>query len=399
MTAVTATAPARPAGSAAPLPSDLAPVEALIARELLPRVLDIDLKAEYPQAFLQQLGALGGFGGVVAPEHGGHGAGLWHTLQVMEAVSRHCLSTGFLVWCQTACARYIQLSDNDAAKARWLPAIARGERLAGTGLSNTMKSADGIEPFRLKARRVEGGFEIDGVLPWVSNLGEDHVFVTGCPAEGGSDLVFFVVDCQAEGVRVVECAQFTALDGTRTLACHFKRHFVPDADVLAPPAESAAYLRRIKPGMILAQMGMGLGLVAGCAALMHEANRTLAHVNRFLDDQVGDIEAPLAAARAQTQALAEALQADPMRPAPLETVLEVLRLRAAGGELSLRAANAAMLHQGAKGYLRRNAAQRRLREAYFVAIVTPAIKHLRKEIARLEGVRAETPAVPAALAA
>jgi hypothetical protein len=32
----------------------------------------------------------------------------------------------------------------------------------------------------------------------------------------------------------------------------------------------------------------------------------------------------------------------------------------------------------------RSPAQRRLREAYFIAIVTPATKHLRKEIARLE---------------
>ena len=39
-----------------------------------------------------------------------------------------------------------------------------------------------------------------------------------------------------------------------------------------------------------------------------------------------------------------------------------------------------MLHLGAKGYLSNNAAQRRLREAYFIAIVTPAIKHLRKEL-------------------
>ena len=57
-------------------------------------------------------------------------------------------------------------------------------------------------------------------------------------------------------------------------------------------------------------------------------------------------------------------------------ILQILKLRLAGGELSLRAAHSAMLHQGAKGYL--------LRKAYFVAIVTPAIKHLRKEIARIE---------------
>lgn|GEM_PF-5055812 len=41
-------------------------------------------------------------------------------------------------------------------------------------------------------------------------------------------------------------------------------------------------------------------------------------------------------------------------------------------------------HLGAKGYLLNNAAQRRLREAYFIAIVTPATKHLRKELAEME---------------
>ena len=49
-------------------------------------------------------------------------------------------------------------------------------------------------------------------------------------------------------------------------------------------------------------------------------------------------------------------------------------------EFSLQAGNAAMMHLSAKGYLSNNAAQRRLREAYFIAIVTPAIKHLRKEL-------------------
>jgi hypothetical protein len=65
-------------------------------------------------------------------------------------------------------------------------------------------------------------------------------------------------------------------------------------------------------------------------------------------------------------------------------VLDILRLRLAGGEYSLKAANAAMLHMGAKGYLQKSPAQRRLREAYFIAIVTPATKHLRREIARIE---------------
>ena len=67
-----------------------------------------------------------------------------------------------------------------------------------------------------------------------------------------------------------------------------------------------------------------------------------------------------------------------------EQRLQVLKLRLAASELALRAAQSAALHAGAKGYQVRHAAQRRTREAMFVAIVTPAIKHLRKEIHLLE---------------
>jgi alkylation response protein AidB-like acyl-CoA dehydrogenase len=299
---------------------------------------------------------------------------------VMEEVAKTCLSTGFLVWCQTAAARYIQMSDNEAAKRGLLPRLTTGELLAGTGLSNTMKSCDEIEEYRLTAKRVPGGYAVNGVLPWVSNLGPDHIFVTGCPVEGEKGLAFVVVDCAAPDFKLVECAHFVALDGTRTLACHFKDTFIPEARVLAHPDQSAAYLRRIKPGMILAQMGMGLGLIDACAEMMRQSNRTHAHVNAFLDDQVGDIDAALAGARDASSTLAAKLDADPVA----EIVLDILKLRLAGGELSLRAANAALLHMGAKGYLMRSPAQRRLREAYFIAIVTPATKHLRKEIARLE---------------
>ncbi|PKO48556.1 MAG: acyl-CoA dehydrogenase [Betaproteobacteria bacterium HGW-Betaproteobacteria-4] len=362
----------------------LAAVREVIAAQLKPKVLDIDLKAEYPEEFLRALGRAGGFRGAVGAEFGGNDLGLKHVVQVMEEVSKECMSSGFLVWCQTACARYIQLSDNAWVKKEFLPRIAAGELLVGTGLSNTIKSCDNIEEYRLSAKRVEGGYIVNGVLPWVSNLGPDHYFTTGCPVrneDGSNDgLVFILVDCQQAGFKLVDCAHFIGLDGTRTLACQFKEVFIPDNMVLARPDESAAYVKRIKPGMILSQMGMGLGLIDACGKLMAQSNRTLAHVNQYLDDQFEDIESALEEGRAATYALADEVQ----HGTGADRTLDILKLRLAGGELSVRAAHAAMLHQGAKGYLVRNAAQRRLREAYFVAIVTPATKHLRREIARIE---------------
>lgn len=377
-------APAKACGQtpAADTADHLAAVRSLIAGSLVPKTLDVDLKAEYPEEFLRALGKLGGFRGSVAPEFGGNGLGMRHVVQVMEEVAKECLSSAFLVWCQTACARYIQMSNNEWLKKQFLPRIASGELLAGTGLSNTVKSCDTIEDFRLSAKRVEAGYIINGVLPWVSNLGPTHVFTTGCPVAGeDGKLVFVLVDCTQAGFKLVDCAHFVGLDGTRTLACHFKEVFVPDSMVLAHPSESVEFVKRIKPAMIHVQMGMGLGLIDACCKMMHQSNRTLAHVNQYLDDQVGEIEEILAGARKATYEIADELSEGPAS----ERTLDILKLRLAGGELSLRAAHAAMLHQGAKGYLVRNPAQRRLREAYFIAIVTPATKHLRREIARIEG--------------
>ena len=66
-----------------------------------------------------------------------------------------------------------------------------------------------------------------------------------------------------------------------------------------------------------------------------------------------------------------------------EFFIDVLNARTEGAELCLRASQSALMHQGARGYLMNSDVQRRVREAQFVAIVTPAIKHLRKEIASL----------------
>lgn len=108
---------------------------------------------------------------------------------------------------------------------------------------------------------------------------------------------------------------------------------------------------------------------------MERANQRLAHVNCYLDEQSEDLATELEIARLKTFALADEISE---QQEPLETNLlkKVIQARTAASELSLRAASSAMLHVGARGYLYGCKAERKLREAYFVAIVTPALKQL-----------------------
>ena len=64
-------------------------------------------------------------------------------------------------------------------------------------------------------------------------------------------------------------------------------------------------------------------------------------------------------------------------------VVQALQARLDAGELSMSAAQACMLNGGARAYAEKSNQNRKLRESYFVGVVTPATKHLKKEIARL----------------
>jgi alkylation response protein AidB-like acyl-CoA dehydrogenase len=348
----------------------VARVRALADQELAPIAVRIDRDGHYPAAFLHAAGAAGAFDPVAAGDLGA-------AIEVIGDVSEVCLATGFLAWCQSALVWYLRNSPSTLARETWLARAASATLLGGTGLSNPMKSFFGIERLRLKARRAGDGYVVDGALPWVSNLGQGHVFGTIAERVEDGRCIFFLAECGAPGVEIKPSGPFIALEGTATYAVRFRNAPIPAANVLADPIDT--YLPRIRAGFILLQCGMGLGLIRDCIAIMREVEPALGHVNRFLPVQPDALEEELAAFAAEAAALAE----DPFDPSR-EHWRRVIALRLAAGEAALKAAQAAMLHAGARGYLASARPQRRLREAQFVAIVTPATKQLRKMLHDLD---------------
>lgn len=357
--------------------TQLAEIRHIVNTDLVPLVGTIDADGTYPEAVIRALGGAGAYSA-----HVGGAAGtmpdLWTAIEAMSIAGEHCLSTAFCMWCQDALGWYIHASDNEELKADLGQRVARGEALGGTALSNPMKAFYGIERMRLKGRRVDGGYEVKGLLPWVSNLGPDHYFGAIFEVENGTGgHVMAVLDCSAPGMKITQNDNFVALDGTRTFAVQVRDVFVPDKMLLADPLD--AYLQRIRAGFILLQAGMAFGLIRGCIKLMQQVKGSLGHVNQYLEKQPEDFEVLLA----QLETVVEELCRTPFSKDPAY-FRKVVEARLAAGEASVEAAHYAMLHQGARGYVAQGAAQRRLREAYFVAIVTPATKQLRKMLAEIE---------------
>ncbi len=357
------------------LASDLVQqVGAYVGAKLAPLAGRIDDDGVYPGEVLRGLGAAGAFSPHLAAHTTLDKPSLGAAIAAMAAVGATCMSTAFCGWCQDACGWYLENSSNIGLREALQPGIAAGELLGGTGLSNPVKALSGIERFKLRAQRVPGGYTVSGVLPWVSNLGDGHWF--GTVFEDAADpthRIMAMVRCGQPGVEIKQNARFIALEGTGTYSVLFRRAFIADDMLLADPLGDM--VRRIKPGFILLQTGMGAGVIQACIDLMHEANVGLAATNAYLPRQVGDFEAELGSLRAEIDWLA----ATPLDGSP-DYVRAVLTARLRCSELALDASQAALLHHGARGYLEGSAVSRRLRESYFVAIITPSIKHLRQEL-------------------
>lgn len=356
----------------------LAAIEQLAQQQLKPLAGKIDQEGFYPQQFLHQLGAQDGFS--LISENQRH-VDLPHVIQSIAAVGRYCGSTAFLAWCQSASAWYLQNAKVEATKARYFEKVATGEVLTGTGMSNTVKHLAGIERIHLKAQQLEEGYRIEGTLPWVSNVAEDNcVIVTAAVDTGG--YVMFITHGNADNLTLRQCPEFSGMQGTATYSLHFRGVTVSADQVLAHPHQFLDFMKTIKPGFVISQCGFGLGVIDASIARIAESNRTHSHVNQYLDDQEEFLRDARDGALQQSLALAQRIHQGEVNP------LDVLQLRAEASELTMKAANSAVLHAGARGYLIRDSAHRILREAVFVAIVTPALKHLRKEIHDLEQARA-----------
>lgn len=340
-------------------------VATLARTHLTPKVLEID-RGYYPLAEMSALGKAGAFSAHLNANGGDFGTAILSTAKIAEV----CGTTGFLSWCHQVCGLYLDQSDNEYLKDKFLSKHQWADSFGGTALSNPMKTWANIETMILKAKKDGNGYVVSGTLPWISHIAPHQYCGAVALIEETGEQVFFLLqfDDERQGAwQLHACPTFAGMEGSSTWRIELNNYPVREQDIIANPCQ--AFIKKIRGAFVLMQLGIGAGIIAGA---IDDIKQGVAVSNAYLEDQAGTLQHELDKLVKTTLTLAKT---------PFEThkdfFLDVLDTRAQGAMLCLQATQAAMLHQGAKGYLMTSAPQRRLREAQFVAIVTPAIKHLR----------------------
>ena len=294
---------------------------------LFPAALSTDASDTLPFELLDVLADQGLYG-IVGPEWaGGADAELLDFCAAIEALASGCLTTTF-VWVQHhGAVRVASQTENEAVRD-WLPTLCRGGWRAGLALGGAVPG----EP-RLVATEVEGGWQLDGVSPFVSGWGRIDVVLTLARTEDGR-LVSLLLDARDSETLAVDRLRLVALNATATVTAMFCGHIVPDQRVtsITPYAEGPT-----PPEVIRIHAAQALGIAARCCRLIGPSQ---------LDDELVRCRAEL----------------DRLDPETIE------RARAEAGELALRAAAALAVRTGSRSLLVGDHAQRLAREALFTLV-------------------------------
>ena len=329
----------------------------------------IDKDGIYPKELLKQIAQNGDFAVLKTRSD------IYKAIENIAKISNICGTSGFCMWCQFAIIYYLINSDNQELKNELLPKLYSGEILGGTALSNPMKAFAGIEKNHLKATKVDGGYIINGNLPWVSNITEDSVF--GAIALDEDDKPVMGVIRVGKNATLKSNIKYAALEGSATKSVAIKDYFLASSDILA--TNIYEYLIKITPGFILLQTGIAAGIIKAALDEIEKSNKTHADINSYLNINLDELRGEFNNILNEIKLISENIEnIEPIR---------VLKARLNGSLLTQKVTSAAVLFCGAKGYFEKSHVARLQREGNFVLIVTPSIKHLLKEIAQVEAGR------------
>ncbi len=154
--------------------------------------------------WVRRLGAAGWLRYCVPAAHGGALPALDSRALVIlrETLAYHSPLADFALAMQGLGSGAITLAGCAAQQAAYLPAVARGEKIAAFALSEPEAGSD-VAGMRLRATPVGDGWRLDGQKTWISNGDLADFYLTFAKTEpdaGARGISAFIVDASAPGL-------------------------------------------------------------------------------------------------------------------------------------------------------------------------------------------------------
>ena len=186
--------------------------------EIEPHAADWDREHRFPHELFPKLAELGLMGVCVPEEYGGAGADFVSYILVLEELSRADAGVGVTVAVHTSAVTLPILAfGTEEQRARFVPALARGESIGAFALTEAEAGSD-AGSLRTSATREGGGWRISGSKRFISTARYAGTFVffarTDPAVADAGGVSAFVLD--ADHVRVTRDEEKLGLNSSTT---------------------------------------------------------------------------------------------------------------------------------------------------------------------------------------
>jgi alkylation response protein AidB-like acyl-CoA dehydrogenase len=199
-------------------------------REVAPYAAELDREDRFPAETFDKLAEAGLMGLCVPIRYGGAGTDFLSYVLLLEEISRADAGVGVTLAVHTSAGTLpILMYGDEDQRSRWLPDLARGERIGCFALTEPETGSDAAA-IAARAERVDGGYRLSGHKQWVTNGRVAGAMVVFARAPEG--VTAFVVGMDAEGISFGKHAEKMGVISATTDDVILDNVFVPEEDRL-----------------------------------------------------------------------------------------------------------------------------------------------------------------------
>jgi butyryl-CoA dehydrogenase len=240
---------------------------AFVEREVKPVASRLDREAIYPSELVKRLSEMGLMGILVPQEFGGSGMDLLSCVVAMEEISKAWASLGVAMSVQNSlvCAPIARFG-SAAQKKKYLPSLARGERLGCYALTEPGSGSD-AGSIQTRAKRVDDNFVLNGNKIFTTNGNRADlavVYAVTDPARGKKGISAFIVETNSPGFVVGKLEDKLGLRSSDTASLLFEDCRVPGENLLGAEGEGFTIALATLDGGRIGIAAQALGIAQGC---------------------------------------------------------------------------------------------------------------------------------------
>jgi alkylation response protein AidB-like acyl-CoA dehydrogenase len=260
------------------------------AKEIRPRVRELELAGEFPRELYREMGRLGFFGCMLPEELGGTNLGYRALATVAEELAYAYPPLSAAMNLQAATVPLtIANWGSEELRNRYVPGLISGELLGYNAMTEPDGGSDFLGAMRTTAVADGADYVIDGTKMWITNANVADVGLVYCktdPAARHKGVSAFVVETATPGFHAsrVKCSVLGNLMPTNGLT--FDQMRVPAAQMLGAEGQGFSIAMNAMDYGRLTVAARSLGLARACV----DASLEYANVRQAFGKRIGEFQ-------------------------------------------------------------------------------------------------------------